>query len=272
MASGLQPIVLDPAYNHDKWQTLPQDKIFQFAAYTTSFDSADNNDKDGDPDKWGIPEWVAFEIKRVTTEHHLEKRPKWMTDEALHNEGVAPDDQTYAVSGVSEIKEVKTDYRFVRGHMCPKDTAERISADAAYNTHTVLNAVPQLQWQNNGIWKTLEQQCNDWADKFGQVWVICGPVFFGKSPAMWLGQDGETKAAIPDALFKIVIREDGGVNGVDTLAFLIPNILPKSERDLSHFLTSIDRVEALTGLDFMTILDDDIEKRVEVKETESVEW
>ena len=145
-----------------------------------------------------------------------------------------PGDKTYAVSGVRKLSEVKTDYRFVRGHMCPKDTAERISADAAYNTHTVMNAVPQLQWQNNGIWKKLEFLCNDWADKYERIWVICGPVFFGKEPAMWLGQDGEMKVAIPDALFKIVIREQG--TGVDTLAFIIPNILPKKETDLANFL------------------------------------
>jgi len=150
---------------------------------------------------------VAFEIKKLATDHPLDKRPSWMTDKVLYNQGIAPNDKTFAVSGVKKIKEVKTDYRFVRGHMCPKDTAERISADAAYNTHTVLNAVPQLQWQNNGIWKTLEQLCNEWADKYDQVWVITGSVFFGKSPAMWLGQDGENKAAIPDALFKTVIRK-----------------------------------------------------------------
>ena len=49
--------------------------------------------------------------------------------------------------------------------MCPKDTAERISRDAAYNTHILVNAVPQLQWQNNGIWKDIEQLSTDWNDK-----------------------------------------------------------------------------------------------------------
>ncbi len=134
LGSDYRPIVLDPSYEHDKWQTQPQDHIFKFAAYTVSFDGVDNNDSDSDSDKWGIPEWVAFEIKRVVADHHLDKRPKWMTDDALFDQGVAPNDKTYAVSGVRKIKEVKTDYRFVRGHMCPKDTAERISEDAAYNT------------------------------------------------------------------------------------------------------------------------------------------
>ena len=78
---------------------------------------------------------------------------------------------------------------------------------------------------------------------------------------MWLGQDSEIKAAIPDAFFKIVLRL--GSEGVDTLAFLIRNILPKAEPDLNIRLTSIDRIEELTGLDFLTALEDTIETSVE---------
>lgn len=269
-ADGYKPIVLDPSYEHNKWETLPQDHLFKFAAYTTSFDGADDNNGDDTSDKWGIPEWVSFEIKKVTTEHNLATRPKWMTDELLYQKGIAPNDKTYAVSGTKKLKEVKTDYRFVRGHMCPKDTAERISEDAAYNTHTILNACPQLQWQNNGIWKNLEKLCNDWADKYDRIWVICGPIFFSKSPAMWLGQDGEIKAAIPDALYKIVIKEND--DSVDTLAFIIPNILPKSEKNLADHLTSIDRIQSLTGLDFLTILDDELEAQIEASIASSVNW
>lgn len=251
--AGLKPIVIDPTYEHDRWGTLPQDHIFTFAAYITSFDGDDDNNGDSDSDKWGIPEWVAYEIKGDRTDDPLTKRPKWMTDKELYEAGIAPSDKSYAVSGTRKLKEVKGDYRFVRGHMCPKDAAERVSSDAAYNTHTVLNAVPQLQWQNNGIWKDLEEQCVDWADQYGRIWVICGPVFFGKEPAMWLGQDGEKLVAIPDALFKIVIRESEA--SVETLCFVIPNILPKTKDDLSEHLTTISRLESLTGLEFFANLE-----------------
>lgn len=269
-AAGYRPIVPDANYDHDKWQTQPQDHVFKFAAYTTSFDGADDNNGDSDSDKWGIPEWVAYQINKLTVDHPLSKRPSWMTDDNLYQQGIAPNDKTYAVSGTNALKEVKTNYRFVRGHMCPKNTAERISADAAYNTHTMLNACPQLQWQNNGIWKELEKNCEDWADKYNSIWVVCGPIFFGKEPAMWLGQDGEMKIAIPDAFYKIVIKEDG--NSVDTLAFLIPNILIETEASLDGFLTSIDRIESLTGLDFLTALDDTIETDVEAVTATSVDW
>lgn len=251
----LRPIVLDRSYEHDKWITEPKDRLFEFAAYTVSFDGDDDDNEDGSPDYWGIPEWVSYEIKSVDREFSLEDRPSWKSDRDLYEAGLAPKDETYAVSGVRALREVKTDYRFVRGHMCPKDTAERISADAAYNTHTVLNAVPQLQWQNNGIWKKLEQMSNHWADEYGRIWVITGPVFFGKTPALWLGQDEEKKAAVPDALFKIIIKENNYM--IDTLSFLIPNILPKEEKDPAAYLTDFQRIEELTGLDFFVYTNDD---------------
>lgn len=272
-SASLKPIVLDPSYEHDKWGTQPQDHMFHFAAYTSSFDGDDDNNGDGDNDTWGIPEWVAYEIKRLDQDHPLANRPTWMTDDDLHDAGLAPDDSTYAVPGTNEIGEVKSNARFVRGHMCPKDTAERISADAAFNTHTIMNACPQLQWENNGIWKDLEQLCLDWADEFERIWVVCGPVFFGREPALWLGQDGEVKAAVPDAFFKIVIRTDG--DDIETLAFVIPNIITRQlndEEDLPEFLTSIRRIETLTGLDFLTNLDDDVEDAVEEEEATSIDW
>lgn len=250
---------------------MPQDQIFHFAAYTTSFDGPDDDNGDGIPDIWGIPQWVAFEIKRATVDHPLKTRPqKWMTDTQLHSKKIAPDDETYSVSGTKELPEVKTDYRFIRGHMCPKDTAERISEDAAFNTHTVLNAVPQLQWQNNGVWKKIEELCLTWADKYGRVWIVTGPVFFERTPALWLGQGDEVRAAIPDALFKIVIRQKG--DSVDALAFLIPNILPKAEKNPSEFLVSVDRIESLTGLDFLTVLSNDAQDKVESKVPNSLSW
>jgi endonuclease G, mitochondrial len=253
---GYRPIVIDPAFEHTRWGIGPEDKLYQFAAFTLSFDTDDDNDGDGNPDIWGVPEWVAFEIKAHDA-GASGGRPTWMTDSALFRRGWAPSDATYHLprSATDSLKEVSGDYRFVRGHMCPKDVADRISANAGYNTHTVLNAVPQLQWQNNGIWKTIEQLCTQWAERHGRVWVICGPVFFGRSPSMWLGQDGENRAAIPDALYKVVIRErPESPTGVESIAFIIPNIIPKERSLPESFITSIGRVERLTGLTFLTAL------------------
>jgi endonuclease G len=254
-----KPIVLDRSYEHTKWGISPSDLIYEFAAYTTSFDSDDGGVL------WGVPEWVAYEIKKKDKRVEKYSRPKWMTDDKLNAKDKVPNDATYAVSGTRGIKEVSGSYRYVRGHMCPKAAADRISSAAGYNTHTILNAVPQLQWQNNGIWKSLESRVLEWADKYNRVWVICGPVFFGRNPAVWLGQEGEVKAAVADAFYKIVIRESVGSAGVETLSFVIPNVIPKTKRDFSEYLTSVGRIEGLTGLTFLNELNATDQKQVKLK-------
>jgi DNA/RNA endonuclease G (NUC1) len=94
--------------------------------------------------------------------------------------------------------------------------------------------------------------------------VICGPVFFGKNPAVWLGQEGEVKAAVPDAFFKIVIRQEEGEDGetLIALAFVIPNVLPKKFKDPEEFLTTIAEVETLTGLTFLTSLGESKQEQI----------
>jgi DNA/RNA endonuclease G (NUC1) len=251
-----RPIILQKDYEHTKWGIEPSDLIFQFAAYTTSFDSDDDNNGDGMADLWGIPEWVAFEIKTKPEKMPKYKRPSpWLTHDSLYKIGKAPNDDTYKVSGVNEMKVVGGNNRFVRGHMCPKNAADRLGEDAGYNTHTILNAVPQLQWQNNGIWKFLEQDCTTWADKYNRIWVVAGPAFFKQNPSMSLGQAGEVPAAIPDAIYKIVIREDStSKSGITTMAFLFPNIIASDEKNAADFLTTIEDIESVTKLKFLTTL------------------
>ena len=50
---GPAPILLDYSYEHDRWITLPRDIQLDFAAYTVSFDSEDDNNGDGTLDIWG---------------------------------------------------------------------------------------------------------------------------------------------------------------------------------------------------------------------------
>ena len=83
---------------------------------------------------------------------------------------------------------------------------ERLGQDAAYNTHTVLNAIPQRPKFNRGIWQNLEFLTGAWAQSYGAVWVIQGPVFYEGERLAWIGDQGERKVAVPDAAFKVVIR------------------------------------------------------------------
>ena len=247
-ASEYKPIELDPNYSHNKWGTQPQDIIREFRAYTTSFDSKD------DDIAFGVPEWVAYEIKP-----HPEPlgagpdRPStWMTDT---EEGLAPTDDSYKGS------------KYDRGHMCQKYIAWRLGANADWNTHTTLNACPQAPAFNRGIWKDLEEKTAAWADSSERsVWVICGPVFVDKAPIHWIGDLGEIPVAVPHGFYKIVIRESQDPNKPDVLAFLYPHhhlYTQGGPHDHLPYLVSVDHIEELTGLDVLTVLPDNIEEAVE---------
>ncbi|MCH8839011.1 MAG: hypothetical protein IIA60_14655 [Candidatus Marinimicrobia bacterium] len=76
----------------------------QFHA-TVSFDSADDDDGDEIADIWGIPHWVAYEIKKFSgTLPKGPKRPSpWLTDKTLHKLKIAPGDKSYHFSNVWRI-------------------------------------------------------------------------------------------------------------------------------------------------------------------------
>ena len=239
-----KPIVLDPNYSHDRWQTQPKDIVRHFRAYTVSFDGPDKGDR------LNVPEWVSYEIKPLT--RHLGKGPE-RPSPWIHEKGVSPADDSYRGSG------------FDRGHLCQKYHAFRLGANADWNTHTTLNACPQYPAFNRGIWLDLESKCADWADEFQEsIWIITGPVFYNLGSVKWIGDDNEETVAIPQGFFKIIIRQHNSMPHVMALLYPHHSDYPqKGPYYHSKYLVSVDYVEMLTGLDFFTELPIDLEKRLE---------
>ena len=235
-------------YDHDRFVTQPTETIREFQAFKVSFD----NDADGVA--LGVPDWVAYELRRASSRGgKSHPRPsRWATDPDLHRRGLAPDDSSYRHSGYS------------RGHMCMKSHAGRMGPTADRETHTVLNACPQMQSMNAGIWLAIENLTGRWADQHGVVWIVTGPVFTGNTRT-WIGDPGEVPVAVPDAFYKLAIRDDG--KRIHALAFLVPmhgdRNHSSSKADATPYLTSVDHIESLTGLDFLTALPDSEEDRIE---------
>lgn len=236
-----RPIVLKPIYRHDRWHTKPRDNMKDFSAYTVSFDGEDNDYA------LGVPEWVAYEIKPFKAKRQRLVSPKlWISEPGF------PTDASYRNS------------RFSRGQMCPNFIAGRLGANAYWNTHTIRNACPQFPAFGRGIWLDLEKFTAQWADKSGQsVWVICGPVFMQMARLSWIGERKDV--AVPDAFYKIIVREIKGQ--LDVLAFWYPHLEKKySQKGPYHhakYLVSVNYIELLTGLDFFADLDDKSEERIE---------
>lgn len=277
-STELKSINLDPSYSHDKWGTRPRDIYREMGAYVVSFDSNDDNDGNGIGEAWGIPEWIAYEIKACPKKKgKAPKRPsKWMTDLKLFKEKIAPDDSSYEFS--SKYYSAYPDaFHYDRGHMCMKEIAYRMGANADWNTHTLLNACPQRDILNRKIWLNLEDMTQKWADKFNNVWIICGPIIYGKKPSKFLGEKGEFQVAIPDAFFKVVVKNSANKDKPDLLAFIYPQE-PKGKDwprvgkkyDHKQFLVSVDEIEKITGLDFLTVLPDTVEEGVESQKVDKI--
>lgn len=261
-----KPVVIPAGYDHAKYAPKP-DILRQFAAFTVSFDSKDDDDGDGKEDLRRVPEWVAQHVKRFTGPCiDTDRRPStWLTDAELFRSGVAPGDASYEGSG------------FDRGHLAAKLLSARISPAAEWNSHTVLNAVPQRPRFNQQIWRNLEDITGAWAQIYGEVWIVQGPIFErGASPAT-IGDKGEPAVAVPDALFKVVIRNKtaeekamaptANKDDPEILSFLYPQLGPRyygKHDEFSHerFLTTLDEVEKLTGLTFLGSLNEDARKRM----------
>ncbi len=251
-------IALSDEYNHDKWNTMPKDQFRTFTAFVTSFDGKDDSDGDGDSDEkdcFGQPEWVAYEIRKAQTVPKIKRPSRWYTDKTLFKDGVAPDDKTYKHSG------------YDRGHLCMKHIASRLGKTADKETHTMLNACPQIHRFNAGIWLDLEKKTAEWADQYGKVWVICGPIWENKAERKYIGDEDEKKIPVPDKFFKIVAYELN--NKLKVKSWLFPHQEIKKvdgKYQLSRYLTSVDKIESESQLDFFTSLEDTLENQIEAQE------
>ncbi|MBL9084521.1 MAG: DNA/RNA non-specific endonuclease [Planctomycetales bacterium] len=251
-------------YEHDAWQTSPNDLTYEFRAFTSSFDSSDDNDGDGTPDIWAIPEWVSYEIHAGGERPEYESRPStWMTIPELYDDGIAPRDKSYVRSG------------YQRGHLCTRELARRLGKNADWNSHNVLNAIPQPGAFNRGHWRGIEKWTAIWANTYGKIWVIAGPIILNQAgnarPSKWIGDRSELPVAVPQKCFKIVVKESGNRNRPDVLAFIYKNdaALDKSSLSIDHrgFLFSVRDVEAATGLDFFSGLSQSDQDAIESRKS-----
>lgn len=224
------------------------DKVICFEGYVSNFNVTPVTVK-GKKSFLGVPHWVAHHVKRSANSPESGERPStWFSVPELMAEGQAPTHDSYQFSATFK-KSHKNWYD--RGHMAQKYLAERLSHDAAWFTHNVVNAIPQRHQFNAGPWLTLECYAGAWANKYGEVWVVAGPVFKKGRPITWLRSDSNKKAlpvAIPVGAYKIVARKQG--NDWLVLGFIYPQThksYAKGPFDPEVWLKSVTDIEKMTG-------------------------
>lgn len=189
---------------------------------------------------WNIPNWVAYSLTKEEVGGDIPRAKKFNPD---------PD-----VDGVAVVTSDYTHSGYDRGHMAPAADM-KWSEQAMYESFYMTNICPQNQSLNRGDWNDLEELARDWAVKFGEVHIVCGPIVAEQYST--IGQ--QTQVAVPEAFFKVFLRQKG--EEWTAIGFVMPN--EAVNRPMMTYMLSVDEVEAMSGIDFFYNLPNSIEDVVE---------
>ena len=211
---------------------VPGGRIVQHGAYVSSYNT-----------ETLIPDWVAYEL---TSEETGGNRSRDGIEFRMD-----PD-----LKGCTQA--MREDYSgsgWTKGHLMP-------AADAAFSSNTLAetfyftNICPQNETLNAGDWQYLEKRVRQWANRYGSVWVVTGPIV-GENR---YGTIGDRDVVVPDSFYKaLLVRKKNG--SYSAIAFVMDN--DDDRYYLKDCSMSVDDLETLTGLDFFPALDDAVEEKVE---------
>ena len=227
-------------------------------AYVTAYDSARR-----------IPRWAAW-LARPDFRDTPERKGRWKRfhpDPAVDNP-VRYEDYT----GLYDRGR-----GFARGHIVPyfisggdrdADGMDAEVEDAkgwpvedaddactVFEVNYMSNVAPQYHNRFNGaggLWWELEAAVRDFVDSGRALHLIAGPVFEAGLPVVSVGPEKDIQ--VPHGFFKIVITEGGVV------AFLFGHHPAGQaqgcalDAELTDCVTSVDKIEAVSGLDFFSVL------------------
>lgn len=215
---------------------LPYKQLLERIGYTASHDPS-----------WKIPHWVSYHVtaQYVNAPKLVERKFK--------------PDPDLPVGQRAELSDYKNS-GYDRGHLARQADMRGRNKQCELEACYLSNIAPQKPSYNRKIWLRLEDKVQDWAKRYGEVWVITGPVFVNGQVNKTIGGN---KVAVPGYFYKIVVRQDGNMPKV--LAFIIGQDAPLNSNTklLTPFLVSVDKVEGLTCLDFLHELPDSIEDSLE---------
>ena len=213
---------------------MPEEKqgqIIQHTGYTLSYDAKNKT-----------PQWVAWELTNEETRGKEERTNDFQPDPQVIGTQVVTFD--YSGSG------------YDRGHMAPAGDM-KWSKQAMQESFYMTNICPQDHNLNTEDWNDLEMKSREWARRYGKVHIVCGPIYKGIRNEYI----GEHRVKVPDAFFKVILIDDARKSYA--LGFLFEN--KAGERPLKEYLVSVDEIERITGMDFFSVLPDNLEDRLEAE-------
>ncbi|MBQ7554761.1 MAG: DNA/RNA non-specific endonuclease [Bacteroidaceae bacterium] len=213
------------------------ERILKRSNYTVSYNR-----------NWNLPNWVAWELNRNETKGKNSRNEEFTTDPDLAKANqVEPWD--YSGSG------------YDRGHMCPAGD-NHFDAKAMNECFYMSNMCPQNHELNTGKWNDLEIACRRWANRHGQVFIVCGPIV-DKRKGKRIGKEHDV--LVPEQFFKVILITN------TKPARAIGYIFENNGSDRPYKTYTIDEIEKKTGIDFFPNLPDNVEDIVESR-YEAKDW
>lgn len=231
-----RPLTVLPSFHVDPVQ-------FPNGAFRLGYDEALKN-----------PVWTSY-VNFPVHQPYANSTADYTQDLRLEAPQVGKNDYTGIYTGGAGVPN-----SYDRGHQVPRaDVSYRYTPVAGDDATMMSNLVPQISQFNQQTWQRLEEAIGgnqggdtDGITSFkGRVWVYTGSVFPAE-PAWWNSTvTPGLKIAIPTACYKIVVSEPTP-GQPKVLAVLMPNAwgLVNADSTLTSYVTSVARIEALTGLNF----------------------
>ncbi len=186
------------------------------------------------------PVWCAYHVPKEAP-YPSTQRPPFHQDRSARNSPLAGD---YSRSG------------YDRGHMVPNyATVTRFGPDVQKKTFLMSNITPQTPSLNRGVWREVEYRIAEfWPGRWGEMWIVVGSI------SRSYGSIRPADIDVPDAYYQLIVAQSG--DEVRAVAVMFPqNVAMRAWP--SRYILSIDELEAATGLDFLTALDDETEDELE---------
>ena len=128
--------------------------------------------------------------------------------------------------------------------MCPAGD-NKWDKDVMYDTFLLTNCCPQDANLNSGNWNQIEMACRRWAERFGDIYIVCGPILFKQEHETI----GPNQVVVPEAFFKVVLCLNGKPKGI---GFIRKNTDTSRRNDL--YVNTISEEERTTGIPFFPTL------------------
>jgi len=164
-----------------------------------------------------------------------------------------------------------TNSGFDRGHMCPSDDRDGSSSDNAV-TFLMTNIIPQAPKNNQITWVALENYSRTLATAGNELYIISGAYGMGGSGSLGGTTNNISGGSItvPSRVWKVLVVLPVGsddINRVSSATRIIaidtPNTQTVTDQTWGFYRTSVDAIEAATGLDLLSNFPDALEASLE---------